>query len=44
MNEVGERELADSRFMRRLAQLTIYQWTRTLEWMSKRGKEHCILL
>ncbi len=28
MNEVGERRLAESYLFRRLAQLTIYQWTK----------------
>ena len=38
MNEVGERRLAESYMMRRLAQLTIYQWSRLNEWASRKGK------
>lgn len=41
MNEFGERELAESKVMRRLAQLTIYQWTRATEWMTKQSEGIC---
>ena len=37
MNEVGERRLAESYVMRRLAQLTIYQWTKLSEWATRQG-------
>ena len=44
MNEVGERRLAESYAMRRLAQLTIYQWTRLNEWATRQGNDLCNLL
>ena len=37
MNEFGERRLAESYVMRRLAQLTIYQWTKMNEWATGQG-------
>lgn len=37
MNEVGEKKLAESYLFRRLAQLSIYQWTRLTEWTMKKG-------
>lgn len=39
MNEVGERRLAESYVMRRLAQLTIYQWTKLSEWATRQGND-----
>ena len=39
MNEVGERRLAESYVMRRLAQLTIYQWTKLSDWATRQGNE-----
>ena len=37
MSEEGERRLAQSYPIRRLAQLTIYQWTRLNEWAAASG-------
>ena len=38
MNEVGEKKLAESYLFRRVAQLSIYQWTRLAEWATKKGR------
>lgn len=39
MDEVGERRLAESYPIRRLAQLTIYQWTKLSDWATRSGME-----
>ena len=42
-SEAGERELADSRVIRRLAQMSIYTWLRTMEWATKQSESETVI-